>query len=130
MLPRFLCEIPRLVMIGNSCLKAFDAAVMCVLVASSQPSNSPITSPRYWKVSTALCVSSLTCTWIESKLSVGALSPLHFLHLNMLSFFSVSYWKPLTETAFILILEFAPSYIITFTSLTIHLSIPNFLIAP
>ena len=43
MLPRFFSEIPRLVMIGNNCLKPFDAAVMCALVASKQPPDSPIT---------------------------------------------------------------------------------------
>ena len=76
-------------MIGNSSLKPFHAAVMRALVASVQPPDSPITSPRYWKVGTASNVSLLTCTWVEFKLLLGTLSPLHFLHLNMLSFFSV-----------------------------------------
>ena len=76
-------------MISNSCLKSFHAAVMCALVASTQPHDSPIMSLRCWKVGTASIVSSLKCTWVEFKLSVGTLSPLHFLHLNMLSFFSV-----------------------------------------
>ena len=38
MLLGFLSEIPRLVMIGNSCLKPFHAAVMRALVAYQ---NSP-----------------------------------------------------------------------------------------
>ena len=92
MLPQFLSEIPRLVMIGNSYLKPFHAAVMRALVASTQPPDSPITLPKYWKVGTASNVSSLTCTKMKFKLSVGALSPLHFLHLNILSFFSVLLW--------------------------------------
>ena len=37
---RFLSEIPRLVMIGNSCLKPFHVAVMRALVASLQPPDS------------------------------------------------------------------------------------------
>ena len=40
-LPQFFSEIPRLVMIGNSCLKLFHAVVMCALVASIQPPDSP-----------------------------------------------------------------------------------------
>ena len=43
MLPWCFSEIPRLVMIGNNCLKPFYAAVMCALVASKQPPDSPIT---------------------------------------------------------------------------------------
>ena len=43
MLPRFLSEIPRLLMIGNNFLKPFRAAVMRALVASKQPLDSPIT---------------------------------------------------------------------------------------
>ena len=89
MLPRFLSEIPRLVMIGNSCRKPSHVAVMSALIASAQPLVSPITSPRHWKVGTISNLSSPTCTWVEFKLPVDELSPLHFLHLNMLSFFSV-----------------------------------------
>ena len=33
MLPQFLSKIPRLIMIGSSCLKPFRTAVMLVLVA-------------------------------------------------------------------------------------------------
>ena len=76
-------------MIGSSCLKPFHAAVMCALVASTQPLNFPIMSWKNWKVGTALSVPSPTCTWVEFKVSVGALSRLYFLYLNMLSFFSV-----------------------------------------
>ena len=90
-LPQFLSKIQRFVMIGNRCLMAFHATVMHMLVASTQPPNSPSTSPRYWKVDTASNVSSPTCTWVEFKLSVGTISPLHFLHLNMRSFFTVPY---------------------------------------
>ena len=78
MLPWFLSNMPWLLMIDNSWLKPFHAAVMGALVVSTQPPDSPITSPRYWKVGTAWNVSSLTCTWVEFKLSVGALSPLQF----------------------------------------------------
>ena len=45
MLTRFLSKIPRLVMIGNSCLKPFHAAVMRALVQSKQPPDSSIRSP-------------------------------------------------------------------------------------
>ena len=72
MLAQFLSKIPRLVMIGNSCLKPFHAAVMHALVASTQPLDSP---------STALNVSSPTCTWVEFKLSIRALSPFTFTFL-------------------------------------------------
>ena len=72
-------------------LPQFLSKLMHVLVASTQPPNSPSTSPRYWKVDTASNVSSPTCTWMEFKLSVGTISPLHFLHLNMRSFFTVPY---------------------------------------
>ena len=70
-------------------IKPFHAAVMRALVASTQPPDSPITSPSYWKVGTASNVFSPTCTWVEFKLSGETLSPLHFLHLHMRSFFSV-----------------------------------------
>ena len=93
MLPWFLSEIPWLVITGNSSLNPFYAAVIRALVASIQLPDSPITSPRYWKFGTASNLSLLTCTWVEFKLLLGTLSPLHFLHLNMLSFFSV----PLTS---------------------------------
>ena len=76
-------------MIGSSCLKPFHAAVMCALVASTQPLNFPIMSWKNWKVGTALSVPSPTCAWVEFKVSVGVLSRLYFLYLNMLSFFSV-----------------------------------------
>ena len=33
--------MPRLIMIGNSCLKPFHAVVMRALVASTQPPGSP-----------------------------------------------------------------------------------------
>ena len=90
MLPQFLSEIPRLAMVGKSSLKLFLAAMMHALGASTQPPDSPITSPRYWKVYTAFNMSSSICTWVEFKLSGGALLPLHFLHLlSMCSFFSV-----------------------------------------
>ena len=90
---RFISEILRLIMIGNSCLKPLHAAEMHALVASTQPPDSPMTSPSYWKVGTASNVFSARCTWVELKLSGGKLSPLHFLHLHMRSFFSV----PLTS---------------------------------
>ena len=41
MLTRFLSKMPRLVMIGNSYIKPFHAAVMCALVASTKPPDSP-----------------------------------------------------------------------------------------
>ena len=47
MLPQFLSEIPRLAMVGKSSLKLFLAAMMHALGASTQPPDSPITSPRY-----------------------------------------------------------------------------------
>ena len=47
MLLRFLSEITQLVVFGNSCLQPFHAAVMPLLVAFTQPPNSPITLPRY-----------------------------------------------------------------------------------
>ena len=53
MLPRYLGEIPQLVMICNSCLKPFRAAVVRVLVAFTHPPDSPNMLPRYWKVGTA-----------------------------------------------------------------------------
>ena len=77
-------------MIGNSCLKLFHAVVMRALVASTQTPDSPLRSPRSWKVGTASNVSSSTCTYVKFKLSVRALSPSQFLHLNMFSFFSVA----------------------------------------
>ena len=43
---RFFSETPRLVVIGNSCLKLFSAAVRRELIASTQLLDSPITSPR------------------------------------------------------------------------------------
>ena len=89
MLPRFPSEILRLVMIGSSCIKSLSAAVMRVLVASAQSPDSPITSPRYWNVGSGSNVPWPTCTCVEFKLSGGTLSPLHILHLNMRSFFSV-----------------------------------------
>ena len=47
MLAQFLSDITRLVIIGNSCLEVFHTAVMCALVASAQPPNSPFTSAKY-----------------------------------------------------------------------------------
>ena len=46
-LPRFFCETPRLVIIGNRCLKPLYTAVKRALIASTQPPDSPITTPRY-----------------------------------------------------------------------------------
>ena len=43
---RFFSETPRLVVIGNGCLKPFCAAVRRALIASTQLLDSPITSPR------------------------------------------------------------------------------------
>ena len=41
MLLRFLGKISRLVMIGNSYLRPFHAAVLRALIASTQPPESP-----------------------------------------------------------------------------------------
>ena len=51
-LPRFFGKRSRLVMIGNSCLKPFRAAVMRVLFPSTQPPNFSVMSRKYWKVGT------------------------------------------------------------------------------
>ena len=47
MFTRFLSEIPKFVMIGNSYLKYDHAAMMRALVASTNPHDSPIMSPSY-----------------------------------------------------------------------------------
>ena len=69
--PRVFDGTPRLVMIGNSCLKLLLAAVMRELVASKQSPSSLITWSRYPNVGTALSVFSPMCSWVLFELSAG-----------------------------------------------------------
>ena len=75
-------------MIGNSSLKPFHAAVTCAgcIYTTTWFSNHVTKVLKSWH--------SIKCAFTdmylgEFKLSVGALSPLNFWHLNMLSFLSV-----------------------------------------
>ena len=55
LIPAIFCNytVRSLVIVSNSSLKFFHAAVMFTLVASTEPSDSPIASTRYQNVETA-----------------------------------------------------------------------------
>ena len=101
MLPQFLSKIPQLVMIGSSCLKPFHAAVMCALVASTQPSDSPIMSQSQINHLLNPEVAGLAKYWVYTN-SFGT----HTVGPFNISCFLVGFWSSPDEPSILVLPTF------------------------